>query len=320
MLPVAVSAKPRRTRYAHGIALPRVADGRTQAAKRFRSLVTQFARELGGADLSAADQAIIKQAAHLVLASEQLQTASVSGERVDADTLVRVNSEARRVLGMLRKSKANNQESPDVPTSFLSEKYGDEEAEPEAGGYVTMLLRSIAETANGAEALTVPVIQAVSGCMHQAWTDKEIVAGGAAVFTHAGHTTSPFFMHPASWLHARASSNPRQAATMRLRRAGSWLSPPPASIPQLREGTYLKSSFSGPGGRHEAVSRASSANEARRSLRDADCLKLRRFCMRSSITGSSTGGARLHLDDCSASGTSDSMGQKAVPIRTRACS
>jgi hypothetical protein len=97
--------------------LPRVADGRTQIAKRFRSLVTQFALELGGGGLSAADQALVKQAAHLVLASEQLQAASVSGESVDADALVRVNSEARRVLGMLRKKADQNR--PSGPTNLL---------------------------------------------------------------------------------------------------------------------------------------------------------------------------------------------------------
>jgi hypothetical protein len=116
MMPATAAAKPRRTRYAHGIALPRVADGRTQTAKRFRALVSQFALELGGGDLSAADAALVKQAAHLVLASEQLQVASVSGESVDVDEIVRINSEARRVLGMLRKkAEAKQAAASDQP-------------------------------------------------------------------------------------------------------------------------------------------------------------------------------------------------------------
>jgi hypothetical protein len=54
MMPAATAAKPRRTRYVHGIALPRVSDGRSASAKRFRNLVSQFALEIGG-DLTAAD-------------------------------------------------------------------------------------------------------------------------------------------------------------------------------------------------------------------------------------------------------------------------
>lgn len=40
---------------------------------------------------------------------------------------------------------------------------------------VVMLLRSIAETANGAEALTLPILKAVSGCMFDRWTDRGLV-------------------------------------------------------------------------------------------------------------------------------------------------
>jgi hypothetical protein len=37
---------------------------------------------------------------------------------------------------------------------------------------VILILRSIAETANGTEALILPVMQAVACCMHEAWTDR----------------------------------------------------------------------------------------------------------------------------------------------------
>lgn len=112
----------KRTRYAHGIALPRVADGRTLTARRFRSLVKQFARDLGGGDLSAADQALVRQAAHLMLAAEQMQVASIAGEPVDTDSLVRVNSEARRVIGMLQAKAAKAM--PSVPSlqDYLAER------------------------------------------------------------------------------------------------------------------------------------------------------------------------------------------------------
>jgi len=105
----------KRTRYAHGIALPRVADGRTLAARRFRALVKQFAHDLGGGDLSAVDQALVKQAAHLILEAEQMQVASIRGDRVDADSLVRVNSEARRVIELLNIKGAKRK-----PTAVMS--------------------------------------------------------------------------------------------------------------------------------------------------------------------------------------------------------
>lgn len=37
---------------------------------------------------------------------------------------------------------------------------------------VVLLLRSIAETTNGAEALTLPIMEAVYSCLHDAWTDR----------------------------------------------------------------------------------------------------------------------------------------------------
>ncbi|WP_027554541.1 hypothetical protein [Bradyrhizobium sp. Cp5.3] len=38
--------------------------------------------------------------------------------------------------------------------------------------HVILILRSIAETTNGHEALRVLIIQALSSCMHKAWTDR----------------------------------------------------------------------------------------------------------------------------------------------------
>jgi hypothetical protein len=92
--------------------MPR-ADGRTIAAKRFRSLCEAFTAELGG-QLSEVDQNLVKQAAGLVLASERFQLDVVSGATVDPDALVRVSSEARRILGMLR-AKAQKNKPAVVP-------------------------------------------------------------------------------------------------------------------------------------------------------------------------------------------------------------
>jgi hypothetical protein len=102
--------RPRRTR--SGTALPR-SDGRTIASRRFRQLVEEFERELGG-ELSEADRSLIKQAANLVQVSERLQADVIAGVPVDADALVRISSEARRILGMLKAKAAKSQ--PPAPT------------------------------------------------------------------------------------------------------------------------------------------------------------------------------------------------------------
>ena len=43
MMPATAASKPKRARYVDGIQLPRVADGRSQYAKRFRKLVESLA-------------------------------------------------------------------------------------------------------------------------------------------------------------------------------------------------------------------------------------------------------------------------------------
>jgi hypothetical protein len=118
--------KVRRARYANGIQLPRGDDGRCQNAKRFRRLVTQFASELGG-DLTAADEALVKNTASLVLAAEQLQVASVNGADVDIDSLIRVNSEARRNLVELQAKSAHRKPAgPSVADIFSVPDEADE--------------------------------------------------------------------------------------------------------------------------------------------------------------------------------------------------
>jgi hypothetical protein len=100
--------RPRRTR--GGTELPRI-DHRSVTARRFRALIDGFERDLGGGPLSVDDQTLIKQAAHLVLANERLQAEIASGQPVDADALVRVNSEARRAVSALRARAAKSKPS-----------------------------------------------------------------------------------------------------------------------------------------------------------------------------------------------------------------
>jgi hypothetical protein len=79
-------------------------DGRTVGARRFRDLTRAFADELGGdATLTETERATVRQAAALTVHAERIQTAIVKGEAVDEDALVRVSSEARRLLTSLRR-------------------------------------------------------------------------------------------------------------------------------------------------------------------------------------------------------------------------
>jgi hypothetical protein len=110
-----------------GVELPRHTDGHTLSARRYRKLIDDFSDELGG-QLSAADAALIRQAAALTLRAEQTQADILNGVPVDADDLVRISSEARRILGLLR-SKAAKSKPPAGPT--LDELFAAEEIRAE---------------------------------------------------------------------------------------------------------------------------------------------------------------------------------------------
>jgi hypothetical protein len=118
---------PRQRRTVGGTELPRV-DHRTVTARRFRAIVDAFEQDLGGGPLSIADQALVKQAANLVLATERLQAEIASGQPVEADALVRVNSEARRAVSALRARTAKNKPAPpsilDIAAELAAETDG----------------------------------------------------------------------------------------------------------------------------------------------------------------------------------------------------
>jgi hypothetical protein len=104
------SRRPRRTQA--GIALPRV-DQRTVSAMRYRSLLDSYAAALGGR-LTEPEKALVQQIAAMQLRIEQLQAAIVEGREVDADQIIRLSSEHRRLLTTLR-GKAG-QRQPDGPS------------------------------------------------------------------------------------------------------------------------------------------------------------------------------------------------------------
>jgi hypothetical protein len=93
------SAKRKRR---SGVALPDTeADGRTRVAKRFKALIAAFAEDLGSGQLSHADQALVRQAAAMVVRAEQTQAAMLMGKTITDEDLVRLSNAAARILNML---------------------------------------------------------------------------------------------------------------------------------------------------------------------------------------------------------------------------
>lgn len=91
-------------------------DGRTAAARRFRDLVDDLTTKAGGAGaLAPLERALIRQAAALMLRTEQLQASIVRGDTIDDDKLVRVSGEARRVISSLK----GQQRGDDIDDFFL---------------------------------------------------------------------------------------------------------------------------------------------------------------------------------------------------------
>ena len=111
-----VASAPRvRSRVTNGSKLLTGIDGRSATARRFRDLIADYAREHGGnAALSTAELGMVRQAAAITLRAEQLQAAIVRGEPVLADELIRLSSEARRILSSLRRRHGSKVEAPSL--------------------------------------------------------------------------------------------------------------------------------------------------------------------------------------------------------------
>src|SRR6185437_9504901 len=98
-----VTPRPRRAREPRQTALAR--------KRRLARIARQLAGNAGVAAPSAAERAILIQAAGLTLRGDDLRAALVRGEAVDGGELVRVASELRRVLGGLRRRAPAAQET-----------------------------------------------------------------------------------------------------------------------------------------------------------------------------------------------------------------
>jgi hypothetical protein len=123
--------KQRRPRCTQaGIPLPRI-DQRTVSAMRYRTLLDSYGAELGG-HLTEPEKALVQQIAAMQLRIEQLQAAIVEGREVDADQIIRLSSEHRRLLTTLRGKAAKNK--PAAASSlqdYINSKYGSAPAKAE---------------------------------------------------------------------------------------------------------------------------------------------------------------------------------------------
>lgn len=77
-------------------------DGRSPGARRFHDIVADLTAEIGGA-LSAVESLMVRNAATLQIAAEDLAAAQARGEPVDPDALARAANGAVRALAALRR-------------------------------------------------------------------------------------------------------------------------------------------------------------------------------------------------------------------------
>jgi hypothetical protein len=89
---------------AAGLVVPTQADrldGRTRHAKRLRSLIDGLARDLSHQPTTA-EQALIEQAASLIVQREAMESAMTAGEPVNSQELTKVAGAITRCLATLR--------------------------------------------------------------------------------------------------------------------------------------------------------------------------------------------------------------------------
>jgi hypothetical protein len=116
-----------RSKISNGTRLFTNIDGRTSSARRFRDLVQSFEAEFEG-NLCEADRSLIRQAATLLLKSEQMQEAVVRGEPVDSDALIRMASTAKRVLAAISAKSVKRKPAAPTIADYLARKAAEKAA------------------------------------------------------------------------------------------------------------------------------------------------------------------------------------------------
>jgi hypothetical protein len=104
--------------------LPKSVDLRTTSGRRYRYLVSAYSNEIGG-ELTEAERATVRAAAGIQIRIEQLQARIVRGDDVSADEVIRLSSEHRRLLSLLRgKADTNKPAASAAIDQYLKDKYG----------------------------------------------------------------------------------------------------------------------------------------------------------------------------------------------------
>ena len=105
--PITGISTTNRSRVSNGSKLLMGIDGRSTEARRFRDLIRGYEAEFETA--SDFDKSLIREAAFLVLKTEQIQSAHLQGQYVAIDEIVRLSGQLRRVLIELKRRTAAGQ-------------------------------------------------------------------------------------------------------------------------------------------------------------------------------------------------------------------
>ena len=107
-------------------------DGRTRHAKRLRSLIAGLARDLSHQPTTA-EQALIEQAASLIVQREAMESAMTPGEPVNVQQITKISGAVTRCLAGLRaKGGEQRRPGPSLP-EYLARKAAEKAASASAG-------------------------------------------------------------------------------------------------------------------------------------------------------------------------------------------
>jgi hypothetical protein len=114
--------RPFRSAIANGKLLPGI-DGRGRLARRFRDVTEALTRELRtGEALSTAQTALIRQAALIIVQTEEMQLAAARGDAIDPDDVVRLSAIALRILSKLERSRRKTDGARPLRERLLRER------------------------------------------------------------------------------------------------------------------------------------------------------------------------------------------------------
>jgi len=142
-MPIKAIRAPRnskaRSRVTNGKSLfPRVVDQRSLYYRRFRDVIDLLSADLG-ADLSTAEQSIVRTAATHMVALEQLelQFALAEGKTKAEDLMLyqTLSNSLRRLLKELGIKRKPRDVSPQNPREYLRSRVIDHEGEPRLNGH-----------------------------------------------------------------------------------------------------------------------------------------------------------------------------------------